>query len=702
MTESGTRTGAGLSALCGPERAASQELQSALVRLGLWLAMVIALGIGGASGHFSLDWSLYGWLFGVHFIWFAGLLLHVLHAPGLNPQRTYVAVAADLSATTLLIYLSGELLAPFYLVYILSFLSQGTRYGPTNLAIASIGSILSYGLVATLMNGWAAHTFEVAFILVALTVLPLYQYSLLRNLQRERRSAEIANKARGDFLATMSHELRTPLTGVVGMARLLEGTDLDDEQRRCVDSICASGDTLHALIGDILDLSKVDAGGLELHVASFDLRQSLLDVCRNLGQHALEKEVELVCCIDGSLPVTVRGDRVRFEQILYNLIGNAVKFTPAGRVCVEAERSRPHPELRMDHLEVVIGDTGIGIPRERLDCIFESFWQADTTTSRRYGGTGLGTTIAHRLVEAMGGHISADSEENQGTTFRVRLPFLPAAEDDRPPQPPPSLAGCTTLIFETDPESRSALDESCRQAGMQVLSCSDDDELARQLAAAESDLSIDFTIIADAPSGLDLDAVRETLCARLGHVPPTVYVTYGGRPRNTAGPGSVTVGKPWHPVELWRALERARDPGAQAAPAPPSAGLQQPRAHTARILVVEDDRINAALVETLLSRWGYSAEVVRDAESALALTEPFDLLLVDLRMPGMDGVEFTRRLRARETRGSRVPVVALTAHADEDSRRRGFQAGIDHFLTKPIDPEALGTLLERLADAQPA
>lgn len=678
----------------------SQEFQSALVRLTAWLVMVVFIGIGGIQGHYTISWPLYAWLFGVHFIWFAGLLYDIVRRPWLRPWRTRIAILADLSAITLLIWLSGELLAPFYLVYILSFLSQGTRYGRTNLTIASIGSVFAYGAIATAMDGWDRHGFEVGFILVALVILPLYQDRLLRNLQAARLRAETTNAARGDFLATVSHELRTPLAGMVGAARLLRDSDLDPEQRRCAESICASGDTLHALIGDILDLSKIDSGCLDLHPELFDLRRSVLDVSRNVGQQALDNGVELICCIDGCLPVLAYGDRVRFEQILYNLIGNSVKFTPAGRIRIEVERSRAHPRLSEEHVEIVIADTGIGIPRARLDSIFDSFWQADTRASRGCGGTGLGTTIAHRLTTGMGGHISVDSEEGQGTTFRVRLPLLPGPAHDRPPEPPMVLRGRTALVYECDPEARSALEESCRQAGMDVVSCSDDGELERHLQEPGVRERIEVAIVADNPPGLDLAAVAERLRERIGHRVPTLYVGYGGR--LASGSAMTAVGKPWHPDEFWAALAAVIDresAGRGSAAGTPRVGARA--AVPLSILVVEDDSVNAGLAATLLGRLGYTVTVARNGRDALERLGAgcFHLVLVDLRMPGMDGVEFTRRARGREQAGQRLPIVALSANSAVEVRERGLEAGMDAFLTKPLDPDALQSLIDRLVRA---
>lgn len=689
-TRDGTAPMLGL--LTGPGPRRSQEFQSALVRLAAWAAMVAFLGAGGLSGHYRIDWGLYVALFGVHLIWFLGLLLHVAYRPALSPRRTYVAIAADLSAITLLIYLSGELLAPFYLVYVLSFLSQGTRYGRRNLIIASVGSLLCYGAIATVMDGWGQHALEVSFVLTALVVLPLYQYNLLRNLQRARRDAEVASSARGRFLATMSHELRTPLSGVVGMARLLDGTNLDAEQRRYVDSICAAADTLQGLIGDILDLSKVDAGMLELTPRWLDLRDSVHEVCSGLAPQALDKGVELVCRIDGTLPARIHVDPVRFQQILYNLVGNAVKFTDHGRVRVAAEPAPgADPEAPADLL-VTIDDTGIGIPAGRLDCVFDGFWQADRSPDRRHGGAGLGTTIAHRLAMAMGGGIEVESVEGEGSTFRVRLPVLAGAGASAP-APPAALAGRGVLVCEPDPVSRRALSAACRGAGMRVLACSEPGTLATAQARSAAP---ELLLVADCPRGRDLGGVTRALRRALGRDLPAVYLHCRGHSPAATPDGLPVVLKPFHPVELWQAMAAALG----LAPAAPAAAPLRARptpAPAARILVAEDDDINACLVETLLTRCGHEVTVVGDGPAALARldAEPYDLVLADVRMPGMDGAQLARAVRARADGRARVPIVALTANAAAETRAECLQAGMDAFLVKPVDPDALADLLRR-------
>ena len=679
----------------------SQEFQSSVVRLVMWVVMVVILGTGGATGYYDLDWPLYWFLFTVHFVWFVALLAWTVRAPALKPWRTYLAVASDLSATTLVIYLAGNILEPFFLVYVLSFLSQGTRFGATNLAIASVGSVVCYSVLALAMGGWWQHPLEVAFIVAALVVLPVYQYTLLRSLNTARRNAETAKRARGDFLATMTHELRTPLSGVIGMTRLLDRTRLDDEQRKYVRSICSSADTLQALIGDILDLSKVDAGALQLENTRFDLRDAVLEVTHNLADAALEKGVEPVCCIDTGLPEFVVGDRVRFQQILYNLIGNAVKFTPAGNVCVEGHVLDADDRIGEPHLEIAISDTGIGIAADRLECIFDSFWQADSTTSRQFGGTGLGTTIAARLAAAMGGYIDVHSREGEGSVFRVRLPLFsgnPVA--DAPPSPPAGLTGRTALLFETDPKALETLHETCRKAGMRTLACANEDTIA----CLAPGLTVDLLLVADAPGGLDLQAIARRLRRACDTDAPVIYLHYRGRIVPPAA-GAARVNKPFHPVTLLRAMSASLAAPAVVDETPRPADGRAPATRTAcRILVVEDDETNAEMICILLRSWGQEVTLAQDAAEALTAVErePFDLLLVDIRMPGMDGTDLAREIRRREPEGQRVPIVALTANVAEETRSLSLAAGMDRFLTKPVDPQALDDLLHTVVNRRQA
>lgn len=678
------------------ELRSSQEFQSALVRLAVWVFMVSFIGLAGWMDYYRVNWGEYLLYFGAHLAWFVGILVSVARDPTPRPVRRYVSMIADLSGTTACIYLGGEPLSPFYLLYIWVFVSQGTRFGKTALTAASVGSVLAYSFVLTLLDGWQRHGMEAVFLLLLLVVLPMYEYVLLRRLHEARQAAESANRARGNFLATMTHELRTPLSGVVGMARLLGSTRLDVEQREYVESLTSSANMLQALIGDILDLSKIDARKLELKPAPFDLRRSISEVALALANQTLDKGVELIINVEPNVPQEVYGDQLRFRQVMFNLVGNAVKFTERGYVEIQAKISEGRPELPQRHLYVAVKDTGIGIPRDKLGRIFENFWQADRSTTRQYGGTGLGTTIARDLARLMKGDIGVESVEGRGSTFWVCLPFLGHAElDNGRPRPSSHLQGRTALILESHPEQLAVMEQACRDAGIRHVSVEQADKLGRALETHSGPL--DLVVLADSRRGLDLEGLARTVEKLRGEPVPTVFVHYARRPVSALADNTVELAKPFVTPVLWDAMAMALGSQIDSQLSPSVLLNTVPEGKGARVLVAEDDGINAKLMESLLRKAGHEVVLVRDGQLALqaALAEPFDLALVDLRMPRMDGVDFTRAYRKQEHAGQRLPIVALTANAAEDARAECMEAGMDDFLTKPVDPEALDRLLRR-------
>jgi two-component system sensor histidine kinase RpfC len=681
--------------LISDELRANQEFQSGLVRVALWAFMVLFIGAAGMRGYYRVDWWQYGVLFAIHLLWYLAILASVLRRPEPSAKRRFLGMLGDLSGTTFAIYLGGEPLTPFYLLYIWIFVSQGARYGKQALKTASIGSLVAYSLVVTLLSGWERHGMETLFLMLVLVVLPIYEYSLLRRLHDARQAAESANRARGDFLATMTHELRTPLSGVVGMARLLGSTRLDSEQREYVASLSASANMLQSLIGDILDLSKIDARKLELKPEPFDVRRSVVEVATALTDQALDQGIELIVDVAGNVPVEVYGDPLRFRQVLFNLVGNAVKFTEQGHVLVQVKVGKPRPDLGKPHLYVVVKDTGIGIPRNKLDRIFESFWQADGSASRKYGGTGLGTTIARDLVRLMKGSIGVESMEGHGSSFWVCLPFLGSrhASNGRP-SPRSTLRDRTALLLETNPQQLAIMERACRKAGMRYLSVNAVDKLGRALQ--EHAMTLDVVVLADELRGLDLEGLAELVEKYRGEPLPTVFIHYTRRQVAALAANAVALAKPFVIPDLWEALAQAMASQRSTFAEHSSLLNVAPEGHGAKVLVAEDDSINAKLMVSLLRKAGHQVVSVRDGQKALqaAVSQPFDLALVDLRMPHMDGLEFTRRYRAQE-HGRRLPIVALTANAAEDARSECLAAGMDEFLTKPVDPELLDALLRR-------
>ncbi|RMG38776.1 MAG: response regulator [Gammaproteobacteria bacterium] len=689
-----------LKSIVRPEVSDSPEFQSAVIRLMAWLLMMTYLAAAAMHGVYHFDWRWFGLLFGVHFVWYSSLLLHVVSNPRVLPGRTYLGMVADISGNAFAIYLAGNAVTPFVLIFVWIFLSQGTRYGSRNLAIAAVLSVFSYAVDATALGGWRKQPFEVGFILFFLIILPLYHYALLRRLHRTRQAAEEASRARGNFLATMTHELRTPLSGVIGMAGLLKETQLDHEQQGYVDAINISAGVLQSLIGDILDLSKIDAGKLELRKSHFDIRQSVMEVCRVLGSQALDRRLELICRIHPDVPARVFGDDLRFRQVLFNLLGNALKFTEQGEVMVEVAVVGNGGLVSGPSLEVAVKDTGIGIPKAEMSRIFDSFWQADDSTTRRHGGSGLGTTIARDLTRLMGGNIGVESEEGRGSRFWVRLPLIDRSRAD-PPKAPAILAGHRVLCIESNASMALAIREALVAAGMEVLMLEGVDAVSGLPETRRAGL--DLVILSDTPSGIDLCGEAQRLRQRLGHPVPMVLGHYPRRGLHMGDTRSVFLDKPFGPKELWDACAEALAPVTSRH----EAGRTVEHRHREsceesglHVLVAEDDNVNAQLIHSLLTRKGHRVTLMRDGEAALqaAMGCDFDLALIDLRMPKRDGLDFTRSWRAHESAVGaerRLPIIALTANVAEEARDACLDAGMDDFLTKPVDPETLDGLIAR-------
>lgn len=676
------------------------EFQSFLVRLGVWVFGIIYVLAAAVSGQQEVDlrsFLLLAFVFGTIHLGFFGSIF-------VRPEwalRRYFTILLDIVAVSLGIYFTRSV-SPFNLLYIWIFISAGARYGIRLLVAATLEAIVAYAVVMVVLDQWRIQPHDALSFVLLLVLLPLYLYSLLRQVQRAKEEAEQASKAKSAFLAFMTHELRTPLTGVIGMSELLKTTSLDMEQRDYVQAIANSANVLGALIGDILDFSKIDAERLKLEHAPFDPRTLVREVCAVLGGQALAERVELICDLDPAVPRTVIGDQLRVRQILFNLLGNAVKFTEVGQIEVRVAVRPAEAEVARPHLLLEVQDTGIGIPKEKIIQIFDSFSQADDSTTRRYGGSGLGTTIARQLALLMGGAIGVDSELAKGSRFWVRLPLL---GDTLPKATEPSgrLRGRRVIILESNRTQRRLACEALRREGATVQEADGLEDLAALTPLPQAP---DLLMIADSPQGLDLMALHQGVRDLLDADPSCLYLSYSAR-RPAGRPAGVSclskpflaedlvvaaegqLGLPRHPVPA-----RCEGVGPGSAAGGAGAGI--------RVLVAEDNAIAAKVITTFLSKMGFDYRCVEDGEQALAeaLASDFGIAIVDLRMPKVDGLEFARRYRAQAPR-SPMPIVALTANASEDVRQACMEAGMDDFLAKPVSPDLLRQTVERLAVRRP-
>jgi len=411
-----------------------QDYKSGFVRVAIGIFMSFYLGIGTMAGYFTI--STYGFtvMLFTFILYSIAVLVWILKRPGNIPRR-YIVNFIDILYITISSMLVGLSDSPFYLIYILIFISQGGRFGRPYLYAASFMSIVSYTFLCFIDPNFSEHALESSFKLIALIILPLYLDAMLKTIQRAKRDADTANESKSRFLATMSHEIRTPMSGAVGMINLLKTTELNDEQQIYVEGLSTSTGRLHMLINDILDFSKIEAGKLSLEIRPYNIKESLQDVNMMLSPMAKQNNVDFSYEIADDVPKTLLGDSFRLCQIILNLAGNAIKFTEDGKV-----RIRVSKQNKNIYFEVV--DTGIGIEETNLKHIFDGFTQADSSTTRRFGGTGLGTTIARELVKLMKGHIGARSVLGEGSTFWFEIPFQSA-----------TISEISETIIETNKES---------------------------------------------------------------------------------------------------------------------------------------------------------------------------------------------------------------------------------------------------------
>ena len=533
--------------------------------------------------------------------------------------------------------------------------------------------------------------------------------ALVTDLEAARAAAEQANLAKSQFLANMSHEIRTPLNAIIGMTTLL----LDDEARLSTENrefarlIREGGETLLTVINDILDFSKVEAGLLELEEHPFDLHSTLERVIDFLAVKANRKGLELAGIIDRSVPPAVSGDVTRLRQIVVNLVDNAIKFTEEGEVVVAA-RARPLDAARCE-LVLEVGDTGIGIPSERIESIFDAFIQVDQTTTRRFGGTGLGLAITRRLVDLMGGRIEVESIVGRGTTFRVIVPLAVAEGTSATylASEQPALAGKRMLVVDDNATNRRILTLYGESWGMRVTAlASSADALARLRTSALPDVAVlDYHM--PEMDGLALaEAIQRE--PRTTEVPLVLLTSVAIRLADMRVQlFSEVLTKPVKQSRMHRVLVSALDrtPGKRRAlitPRPPAEREYDPdlaRRVPLRILVAEDNRLNQTLAIEMLRRLGYEADVASDGIEALACLQQraYDVVLMDVLMPEMDGVTATRRIRERFSPDGQPRIIAVTASALVGDARRLLAAGMDDYISKPIMARELVAALERSA-----
>ncbi len=640
------------------------------------------------------------YVMGIHLVFSLVIFLRIAYSTEISPARRVFAQFADVAAITWYMAVFGEPAGWLFLLYIWVTLGSGFRFGPKYLVSELVMSVVGFGIAIYVNDFWREHTSLGIGLLLGMLAVNIYVLSLVRRMFDALARAEAANLAKRRFISMVSHEMRTPLNAIIGMADLLRDTPLTREQADMLQTLRGSSRVMLGLIEDVLDFSKIEAGKVTLEKTDFDLHALVNSTCRIVAAQAAAKGVDFVVSLMPEVPPAVRGDPHHLRQVLINLAGNAVKFTEKGSVTVHVTVQAETESIV--RLKFSIRDTGIGISPEAQAKIFDSFTQADESTTRRFGGTGLGTTIAKQLIQLMGGRIGVESAIGLGSTFWIEVDLEKQAE--RAGAGEGKIAGARVLLVGFPAAERAALEDALSGWGAQPVAVATVDEGVSRLVA-EISLAQPYHSALLYASGEDLTLAQRFRRAAPNPAPPTVLAV----PRDadvrrfevlSSGFASV-LELPFDKRRLFNVLHSvtAGEEVTEGVVRLQDYARRGAAAARVRVLVADDNPTNREVAGRILERAGHAVTLVNDGEQTLDAIErdAYDIVILDRNMPGMGGMEALQALRLMTRGRDRLPVIMLSADVTPEAKREALEAGADAFLSKPIESVRLLDEIQALA-----